>query len=169
MFVVSGFNMALGCFNLFVVLTFLNNQSLRLVKVADLQLSTIRNQLDELDGRIWSTVKLKARHKKNREFCRRIIKINMDRVRQAPDHYLRGRSAIDEGRKEGRVYYCGGPTKEQAGTVPTYNASLLYATVVNCLIAVEVHLHVANRHLTRKLGRRVGLVSYPGILKATGK
>jgi hypothetical protein len=27
-----------------------------------------------------------------------------------------------EGRKEGRMYYCGGPNQEQAGTVPTYNA-----------------------------------------------
>jgi hypothetical protein len=45
-----------------------------------------------------------------------------------------------EGRKEGRMYYCGGPTKEQAGSVPTYNTSRLYATDVNGSFAVKTYL-----------------------------
>ncbi|KAJ6535922.1 hypothetical protein DFH09DRAFT_1402119 [Mycena vulgaris] len=36
----------------------------------------------------------------------------------------------------GGVYYCRGPNKEQAGTVPTYIASRIYATVINGQIAV---------------------------------
>jgi hypothetical protein len=46
-----------------------------------------------------------------------------------------------EGRKEGRMYYCGGPNKELAGSVPTYNASrLLYATDVNGSFTVKTYL-----------------------------
>jgi hypothetical protein len=44
------------------------------------------------------------------------------------------------GRKEGRMYYCGGPTKEQAGSVPTYNTSRLYATDINGSFAVKTYL-----------------------------
>ncbi|KAJ7468728.1 NmrA-like family-domain-containing protein [Mycena latifolia] len=36
----------------------------------------------------------------------------------------------------GGVYYCGGPNKEQAGAVPTYMASGMYATAINGLIPV---------------------------------
>jgi hypothetical protein len=50
---------------------------------------------------------------------------------------LSGLTGYQERRKEGRMYYCGGPNKEQAGTVLTYNASRLYATVINGPIAVE--------------------------------
>jgi hypothetical protein len=50
------------------------------------------------------------------------------------------RDETREGRKEGRMYYCGGPTKEQAGSVPTYSTSRLYATDVNGSFAVKTYL-----------------------------
>jgi hypothetical protein len=38
-------------------------------------------------------------------------------------------------RRRRRMYYCGGPYKEQAGTVPTYTHPK-YATVINGPVAV---------------------------------
>ncbi|KAJ7929838.1 hypothetical protein B0H13DRAFT_1859323 [Mycena leptocephala] len=59
-------------------------------------------------------------------------------------------------RRRRRTYYCGGPNQEQAGTVPTYNASSSYATVVDCPIAVKIYVphKPSSRPLTKKLGRR---------------
>jgi hypothetical protein len=51
-----------------------------------------------------------------------------------------------------RMYYCGGPYKEQAGTLPTYTHPM-YATVVYGP-SLRKHKHkCAPKHRTKELGK----------------
>jgi hypothetical protein len=53
------------------------------------------------------------------------------------------------------MYYCGGPYKEQAGTVPTYNTSIDCTLQSSTAQSLRKHEHkCAPKHRTKKLGRR---------------
>jgi hypothetical protein len=82
-----------------------------------------------------------------------------------------GKGEPRRGRKEGRMYYCGGSNLEQAGTVPTFNAFELYATVVYRPLAVKINLprKRGNRPLTKKANKTVDCAHYTVLLKAEGK
>jgi hypothetical protein len=59
------------------------------------------------------------------------------------------------GRRRRRMYYCGGPYKEQAGTVPTYNTSIDCMLQSSTAQSLRKHKHkCAPKHRTKKLGRR---------------
>ncbi|KAJ7850943.1 hypothetical protein B0H13DRAFT_1905466 [Mycena leptocephala] len=59
------------------------------------------------------------------------------------------------GRRRRRMYYCGGPYKEQAGTVPTYNMPIDCTLQSSTAQSLRKHKHkCAPKHRTKKLGRR---------------
>ncbi|KAJ7799729.1 hypothetical protein B0H13DRAFT_1932967 [Mycena leptocephala] len=58
-------------------------------------------------------------------------------------------------RRRRRMYYCGGPYKEQAGTVPTYNTSIDCTLQSSMAQSLRKHKHkCAPKHRTKKLGIR---------------
>ncbi|KAJ7937472.1 hypothetical protein B0H13DRAFT_2418599 [Mycena leptocephala] len=58
-------------------------------------------------------------------------------------------------RRRRRMYYCGGPYKEQAGTVPAYNTSIDCTLQSSTAQSLRKHKHkCAPKHRTKKLGIR---------------